>query len=103
MPRLRRRECRKSGRCLYGTAQMRLSAFWVALVMPMPASSARTMPITSAAVLPVSECSFSWSRMIGTCPSVPSRILCCSTGSPWRMKPRIVTNTSSSGNSETNA
>ena len=58
MPRPRSRECRKSGRCLYGTAQMRLNAFWVALVMPSPASSASTMPITSAAVLPVSECTF---------------------------------------------
>ena len=49
---------RKLGRCLKGTFQMRLKAFWVAPVTPMPASSEPTTPIARPMALPVSECSF---------------------------------------------
>ena len=103
MPRPRRREERKLGRFLWGTSQMRLNAFCVAPVMPMPASSEPTMPIASATPLPFSACSLSESERIGNCPSVPCTIFSWSLGCPCRTKPRIVTNTSSSGKSETNA
>ena len=81
---------------------MRLNALWEAFMIPSPASSANTSPITSAGALPVSEWNLSWSLTIGNCPSTPLRILSRSCGLSSSTNPRIVTNTSISGNSETN-
>ena len=90
------------GRCLWGTFQIRLNALWEAFMIPSPASSANASPIASAGALPVREWNLIWSLMIGNCPSTPLRIFSRSCGLSSRTNPRIVTNTSINGNSETN-
>ena len=78
-------------------------AFWAALVTPMPASSDVTSPTISAATEPLSECSWIWLPMIGNWCSTEFSTDCCAAGLLCSTNPRIVVNTSSSGNSEKNA
>ena len=93
---------RKLGRRLWGMYQTWLNAFWVAPVMPRPASSEPIRPIASARPLPLSEWTLfcSWLPMIGNWLSVECRTLSCALGLPCSTNPSTVTNTSSSGNSE---
>ncbi len=55
IPSPRRCASTKLGRCLNGTPQIRLNAFWVAPVMPMPASSEPITPTVRPTPLPVSD------------------------------------------------
>ena len=90
----------KFGRSLIGTAQTRLSAFCAAVVTASPDHSEVATPITSAPTEPVSDWPDTSLPMIGSFATTELVIDWRRCGSPLSTNPRIVVNTSISGNSE---